>query len=139
MLCVWEPRAHVGAGRVNDVGCLGWNELQTRDPEAAGEFYSRLFGWETVPIEDDGRVVYMTIKNAGKQDGGLLPMTEQHDAPSFWIPYFTISSRDAAMEKARSLGGAVLVGPLDLPSGKIAVLSDPQGAAFAVFESETDE
>jgi len=139
VLCVWEPRAHVGAGRVNDVGCLGWNELQTRDPEAAGEFYSRLVGWETVPIEDDGRVVYMTIKNAGKQDGGLLPMTEQHDAPSFCIPYFTISSRDAAMEKARSLGGAVLVGPLDLPSGKIAVLSDPQGAAFAVFESETDE
>jgi predicted enzyme related to lactoylglutathione lyase len=50
-----------------------------------------------------------------------------------------VSSRDAAVEKARELGGTVLAGPLDLPSGKIAVLGDPQCAAFAVFEGETDE
>ncbi len=50
-----------------------------------------------------------------------------------------VSSRDAAVEKARELGGAVLAGPLDLPSGKIAVLGTPQGAAFAIFEGETDE
>jgi predicted enzyme related to lactoylglutathione lyase len=140
VLCVCEPRAHIGAGRVNDVGCMGWNELQTRDPEAAGDFYGRLFGWGIEPIEDDGRVVYTTIKNAGKQNGGFMPMTDQHgDAPSFWLPYFTVSSRDGAMEKARDLGGAVLAGPLDLPAGKIAILGDPQGAAFAVFEGETDE
>ena len=140
VLCVWEPRAHIGAGRVNDVGCMGWNELQTRDPQAAGELYCRLFGWETVPIEDDGKVVYTTIKNAGNQNGGFMPMTEQQgDAPPFWLPYFTVSSRDAAMEKARSLGGTVLAGLLDLPAGKIAVLGDPQGAAFTIFEGETDE
>jgi uncharacterized protein len=140
MLCVWEPRAHPGAGRVNDVGCMGWNELQTRDSEAASDFYGGLFGWETEPIEDDGRVVYTTIKNAGNQNGGFMPLAEQHgDAPSFWLPYFTVSSRDAAVEKARGLGGNVLAGPLDLPSGKIAVLGDPQGAAFAIFEGETDE
>jgi uncharacterized protein len=140
VLCVWEPRSHIGAGRVNDVGCMGWNELQTRDSEAAGDFYGALFGWETETIEDDGRVVYTTIKNAGNQNGGFMPMAEQHgEAPSFWLPYFTVPSRDAAMEKARGLGGTVLAGPLDLPSGKIAVLGDPQGAAFAVFEGETDE
>ena len=43
------------------------------------------------------------------------------------------------MEKAHELGGTVLAGPLDLPSGKIAVLGDPLGAAFAIFEGETDE
>lgn len=140
MLCVWEARSHIGAGRVNDVGCMGWNELQTRDSEAAGEFYGGLFGWETEPIDDDGSVVYTTIKNAGNQNGGFMPMAEQHgDAPSFWLPYFTVLSRDAAMEKARELGGVVLAGPLDLPSGKIAVLGDPQGAAFAIFEGETDD
>jgi predicted enzyme related to lactoylglutathione lyase len=139
-LAVWQPGTWTGAGRVNDVGCMGWNELQTRDAEAAGDFYSGLFGWEIEPIKEDGRLVYTTIKNAGNQNGGFMPMTEQHgDAPSFWLPYFTVSSRDAAMEKARGLGGTVLAGPLDLPSGKIAVLGDPQGAAFAVFEGETDE
>jgi uncharacterized protein len=139
-LAVWQPGTWPGAGRVNDVGCMSWNELQTRDSEAAGEFYGRLFGWEIEPIEDDGKVVYTTIKNVGNQNGGFMPMTEQHGgAPSFWIPYFTVSSRDAAMEMTRSLGGSVLAGPLDLPAGKIAVLGDPQGAAFAIFEGETDE
>ena len=140
MLCAWEPQAHIGAGLVNDVGCMGWNELQTRDSGAAGDFYSGVFGWEIEPIEDDGNVVYTTVKNAGNQNGGFMPLSEQHgDAPSFWLPYFTVPSRDAAMEKARELGGTVFAGPLDLPSGKVAVLGDPQGAAFAIFEGETDE
>ena len=139
MLCVWEPRAHIGAGRVNDVGCMGWNELQTRDSEAAGGFYGELFGWEIEPIEQDGMLVYTTIKNAGTQNGGFMPMTEQHgDAPSFWLPYYTVSSCDEAGLKARELGGALFAGPMDLPAGRIAVLGDPQGAAFAVFEGETD-
>jgi uncharacterized protein len=107
---------------------------------AADDFYGGLFGWETELIEEEGRVVYTTIRNAGNQNGGFMPMSEQHgDAPSFWLPYFTVYSRDAAIEKARGLGGTVLAGTLDLPSGKIAVLGDPQGAAFAVFEGETDE
>jgi|SRR5215211_6025957 predicted enzyme related to lactoylglutathione lyase len=140
MVCVWEPREHIGAGRVNDLGCMSWNELQTRNSGAAGDFYSGLFGWEIEPIEDDGMVVYTTVKNAGVQNGGFMPMSEQHgDAPSFWLPYFTVSSRDDAIEQARELGGALLGGPLDLPAGKIAILADPQGAAFAVFEGETDE
>jgi uncharacterized protein len=112
VLCVWEPRAHIGAGRVNDVGCMGWNELQTRDSEAAGDFYGGLFGWETEPIEVDGRLVYTTIKNSGNQNGGFMPMAEQHgDAPFFWLPYFTVSSRDAAMEKARALTVPCWLGP----------------------------
>jgi uncharacterized protein len=140
MFVVWQPRAHIGAQRVNDVGCMGWNELQTRDPEAAGEFYGGLFGWEIHPIEDDGRVVYTTVKNEGSQNGGFMPMSEQHgEAPSFWLPYFTVSSRDGAVEKVQELGGTLLAGPLDLPAGKVAILADPQGGAFAVFEGATDE
>src|SRR5829696_5527415 len=135
VLALWEPRDHAGADRVNDVGCMGWNELQTRDPGAAGDFYRELLGWEIEPLEDDGRLVYTTIKNKGSQNGGFMPLAEQHgDAPSFWLPYFTVSSRDDAVEKVQELGGTLLAGPLDLPAGRIAVLADPQGAAFAIFE-----
>jgi predicted enzyme related to lactoylglutathione lyase len=140
MLCVWEPRSHIGAGRVNDLGCMSWNELQTRDSEAAGNFYQTLFGWESQPIEEDGTLVYTTIKNAGSQNGGFMPMSgERGAAPSFWLPYFTVSSCDEAVEKARGSGGALFAGPMDLPAGRIAVLGDPWGAAFAVFEGPTDE
>ena len=121
-------------------GTFCWVDLKTARSKGAKAFYGGLFGWETVPIEDDGKVVYTTVKNGDNQNGGFMPMTEQHgEAPSFWIAYLTVSSRGAAMEKARDLGGAVLAGPLDLPGGKIAILGDPQGAAFALFEGETDE
>jgi len=141
MLCVWQPREHIGAGRVNDVGCMGWNELQTRDPETAATFYSELFGWTTEPIEQDGATVYVTIKNqAGWMNGGIMPMTgQQGDAPSFWITYFIVTSCDDAVARVKELGGGVLAGPMEPGGGRIAVVSEPQGAVFAVFEGETDE
>lgn len=139
VLAAWEPRAHAGAGRVNDVGCLTWNELQSRDPETADAFYAGLFDWETEPMED-GKLAYVLIKNAGSSNGGIMPMTEQHgDAPPYWLAYFTVPSCDGAVAKVQELGGDVLVGPLDIGDGKIAVVRDPQGAAFAIFEGETDE
>jgi len=140
VLCVWQPRGHVGAKRVNDVGCLTWNELQSRDPESAADFYASLFGWETEPIRDDGKLVYVSIKNAGRENGGIMPMTEQHgDAPPHWLPYFTVPSCDGAMAKVRELDGDALAGPINVPAGRISVFKDPQGAVFAVFEGETDD
>lgn len=92
------------------------------------------------PIEQDGATVYVTIKNqAGWKNGGMMPLSEQPgDASSFWIPYFTVPSCDEAVAGVKDLGGGVLEyggrGPR-----KTAVVSNPQGAVFAVFEGETDE
>ncbi|CAA9466985.1 MAG: hypothetical protein AVDCRST_MAG12-401 [uncultured Rubrobacteraceae bacterium] len=137
----WEAREHAGAGRVNDVGCMAWNELQSGRPDGAAAFYAGLFGWETEPITEDGRTVYLTIENsAGRMNGGVMPTTETPaDAPSFWLIYFTVPSCDAAVARTEELGGSVLVGPMQPGFGRISVLSDPQGAPFAVFEGETDE
>jgi predicted enzyme related to lactoylglutathione lyase len=140
MLCAWEARDHIGAGRVNDAGCMAWNELQTPDPETSSAFYSELFGWQAEPVEQDGATVYVTIKNqAGWMNGGIMPMTEQGDAPSFWMTYFAVPSCDYAVARIRELGGRVLAGPMEPGMGRIAVVHDPQGAVFAVFEGATDE
>jgi uncharacterized protein len=140
VLAAWQPRAHIGAERVNDVGCFTWNELQSRDPETAASFYAALFGWETEPQKVDGKLVYVLIRNARHTNGGVMPITEQHgDAPPYWLTYFTVPSCDAAVEKVQELGGEVLAGPIDLGAGRIAVARDPQGAVFALFEGETDD
>lgn len=142
LLAAWEPGAHAGARRVNDVGCMGWNELQSREPEKAASFYADLFGWEAEPQEYEGKVAYVSIRNAGWQNGGIMPMSEAHgDAPSHWLTYFTVASCDAAVAMAQKLGGGALAGPIDLPQqpGRIAVVHDPQGAAFCIFEGETDD
>src|SRR5919199_1048247 len=140
VFAVWQPGMHIGARRVNDPGCLGWNELHTREPETGADFYAGLFGWVMEPIEEDGKLAYMVIKNAGSSNGGIMPMTEQHgDAPPHWLAYFTVPSCEEAGARVRELGGGVLAGPLDLPAGRISVVHDPQGAMFALFEGETDD
>src|SRR4051794_30664429 len=58
IFAVWQPGEHHGAELVNAVGALTMNELGTRDLEGAGRFYGAVFGWDLVPIEVEGNVVY---------------------------------------------------------------------------------
>jgi predicted enzyme related to lactoylglutathione lyase len=140
VLVAWKTGTGAGARRVNDPGSMTWNELNTREPERMAAFYAELFDWEMDAQREDGRLAYVVIKNAGNSNGGIMPMTEQpDDAPSFWLAYFTVTSCDDAVAKTRELGGGVMAGPIDLGAGRIAVLTDPQGAAFALFEGETDD
>ncbi|MGF1470783.1 MAG: VOC family protein [Rubrobacteraceae bacterium] len=136
----WEPRTWAGAGRVNDPNCFAWNDLQTRDPRAAMDFYSSLFGWEMLPMEENGELAYVVLRNAGLSNGGIMPMDERHgDVPPYWLVYFVVHSCDETVSRTRELGGEVLAEPMEIGAGRISVLKDPQGAVFAIFEGETDE
>jgi len=126
MLGLWQPGVHIGARRINDPGCLTWNELQTPDPDPAIAFYGGLFGWEAERVEQNGQLVYVTISNAGRANGGIMPMAElSAGVPPHWLAYFTVPSTDNAIVRVRDLGGDVLAGPLDVPTGRIAVVRDP--------------
>jgi predicted enzyme related to lactoylglutathione lyase len=135
-LCVWEPRDTIGAGRVNDPGCLTWNELHTPDPGKAVEFYTGLFGWSTEEMDTQGGPSYTIIRLGERSNGGV--MDAQEGEPPNWLPYFTVASRDETADKAKELGARELY-RVDMEQGNIAIFSDPQGAAFAVFEGEVDD
>lgn len=136
MLCVWEPREAIGATRVNDPGCLSWNELHSPDPGRALDFYAGLFGWETEEMPAGDGPAYTIVKVGERSNGGA--MTTQEGEPANWLPYFTVESRDGAAEKAKELGATELF-RTEMDLGKIAVFADPQGAAVAVFEGEVDD
>ena len=135
-------RAHRRRARQRAGGCLTWNELGTPDPRGgAGEF-------------DEGAVrlgdgTDRAGRNAGLHHDQELRGSERRlhadvgaarRRPFLLAPLLHGSPlRDEAVEKTRELGGAQLAGPMDLPAGRLAVLGDPQGAAFAVFEGHTDE
>ena len=139
VLCVWEPRRHIGATRVNEPGCLCWNDLTTKDPDAAERFYGGLFGWRTEKLDTD-QIDYRVIFNGERSNGGILkPPQDLGDIPPFWTPYFAVESVDDAIDKGRSTGADVMAGPMDVPNGRFAVLRDPGQAVFAVFEGDFDD
>ena len=142
MFWVWQPKAHIGAGHVNDPGCLTWNELDTRDPERAIAFYSELFGWTFDPsASKDGRPNWV-IRNpaaAGGRNGGLrAPSKENGGHEPAWIPFFTVESAAAALRTAVTSGGRHYEGAGRPDADATARLTDPYGASFGLFQGVVD-
>jgi len=107
----------------------------TTDTEKAKEFYRAVTGITTGPGP------YPMLMADNEQVGGLVgPRADGPNWPSggpeaHWIAYIGVSDVDAAAQKARELGGKILLPPLDIPRfGQAAVLRDPQGAAFGIFD-----
>ncbi|MBW3537653.1 MAG: VOC family protein [Actinobacteria bacterium] len=131
----WEPRQHIGARLVDEPGTLSWNELVTRDIDAAKQFYRAVFGWEAHTSEA-GPTTYTEWKRGGRSIGGMLEMNEDwpDDIPAHWMVYFAVSDCDGSSSHAADLGATVRVEATDIPGvGRFAVLVDPQGAQFSVI------
>lgn len=143
VFCTWEPRSHAGAGHVNDVGCPCWNELSTTDTQKASSFYSQLFGWRLEELDTGGGPAYWEIRHdggAGGRNGGVRALApEQAGVPPHWMPYFTVESMTAAADAAKASGGNLFFGPAEISMGRIAVIGDPQGAVFGIFEGKVDD
>jgi hypothetical protein len=116
------------------VGEFCWNELLTSDLEAAGKFYSTLFGWTQTPF--NGPVPYTIFRLGEKGVGGMMPQ-QQPGTPPLWLSYIAVANCDASAAQAEKLGGKICMPPKDIPTiGRIAVLTDPQGAPFGIHQPE---
>jgi predicted enzyme related to lactoylglutathione lyase len=112
-------------------GTFSWAELATADAGAAKRFYSSLFGWdyEDNPI-GDGQVYSMALRD-GKHVAALF----DSDQPPHWNCYVTVDSVDEAAARAGEHGGSVVAEPFDVMDvGRMAVITDPAGAALCLWE-----
>jgi predicted enzyme related to lactoylglutathione lyase len=137
VFCVWQAKDHIGAKILDEPGALCWTELNTRDPKAAEAFYTQLFGWTAKHSAPSAGMEYTEFSVQGKPSIGMMAMNEHipADVPSYWMPYFQVADADKSVEKAKELGGNVMVPPTDIPkTGRFAIVNDPQGAMFAVFK-----
>jgi uncharacterized protein len=135
VIAVWEPRLHKGAALANESGAFCWNELQTRDIEAAKTFYGEVFGWGAETSEM-GDMKYTEWKRGESSVGGMMEMPTEipPEAPPFWLVYFGVDDTDAAVTRAKEHGSVVFVEPTDIPAGRFAVLGDPTGAGFGIIK-----
>jgi len=134
---VWQPKSFTGADIVNEPSSLCWNEVLTRDAGAGKAFYTAVFGWTGRPPAFEGAPKTYTVWELdGKQVGGMMQMTDEHfpaEIPPHWGVCFAVADCDATVAKARELGATVTNEPMDMPIGRFAGLSDPQGASFTVM------
>lgn len=116
-------------------GKFVWHDLLTEDPAGARTFYGDLLGW-TFTETDHPR--YTLIWHNGRPIGGIVDMTKDRDDlnKSQWVSLVSVVDVDGAARSTVAAGGVAHVGPLDLPDrGRLAVVSDPQGAVVAYLRA----
>jgi predicted enzyme related to lactoylglutathione lyase len=133
----WEPGVHTGARRVNEPGSLIWNELRSTAPAASRDFLAKVFGYTYEPQKGDADLDYQVIQVDGRQVGGVMaiPAEIKGEVQSHWLTYFAVESTDETVGNAVASGATLLAPAMDSEYGRLAILADPQGAAFAVIES----
>jgi predicted enzyme related to lactoylglutathione lyase len=131
---VWQARAHTGVGLANEPGTLCWNENLSRAYDQNQAFYHAVFGYEYGDMSGDG-FRYATLKVGGTEVGGIgeLPGSVPAEVPAHWAAYFAVADTDAAAAAVTAAGGQVIEPPRDSPYGRIAMVTDDQGAAFSLL------
>ncbi len=139
MFAVWQAKQHSGIGVSGEPHTVCWADLATPDQAGAAHFYTDLFGWKMVEGKSMAPAkpgTYFHIVNGDQFIGGIPP-SEHHQpqTPSHWLIYFEVRSCDASIDQARTLGATVHMEPTTIgETGRMAVLANPQGAVFALFE-----
>jgi len=129
-------------------GVPSWVDIGTPDPGAGVRFYSQLFGWDGQDMDEEAGH-YTIVSKGGKQVAAISPAQDPGPprwttsrrpdmpagVPDSWLVYFGAADVDADVQKAAGLGASVIAAPSDIPgTGRFAVLTDPQGAAFALYK-----
>jgi hypothetical protein len=119
-------------------GTFSWADLGTSDPDAAKAFYGGLFGWEFEDMPAGEAGVYTIWRLDGKDVAALFGQSGQERGqgiPPHWNSYITVDDVDARAPRVRELNGNLIMPPFDvMDAGRMALGSDPTGAAFAMWQ-----
>jgi predicted enzyme related to lactoylglutathione lyase len=116
-----------------------WVDTDQPDPSSSAAFYGELFGWEfedRMPSDSPNR--YFVAQLRGRDVAGVASRPEgAPQAPVAWNTYISVESADDAAVKVKDAGGSVVMEPFDvLDAGRMAVLADPSGAVFCVWQAK---
>jgi hypothetical protein len=113
-----------------------WVDASYEDPESVLPFYRGIFGWEFTPaIETPGERFFIATIHGGSTAGiGELPA--DHQPVPAWNTYVAVTSADDAVAKVQASGGELLAPAFDVgDAGRMAILTDPQGAVFCIWQA----
>ncbi|MCK4773621.1 MAG: VOC family protein [Candidatus Krumholzibacteria bacterium] len=118
-----------------------WPELATSDPQAAKKFYGGLMGWSFKDNPAGPDMVYTMVLKGDKYVGALYAITEEmktQGVPPNWLSYVSVTNADETAKKAEELGGKIIKECCDvMDEGRMALLQDPAGAVFAIWQPKS--
>jgi uncharacterized protein len=120
-------------------GAFCWIELMTSDAAGARAFYTQLFDWgvNEIPMGEMGSY-YIFQKDGADAAAMFQAGPDMAGVPPFWMSYISVEDADASTAKAKELGATIHKEPFDVfDIGRMSVIQDPQGAAFAVWQAKT--
>ncbi len=117
-----------------------WSALVTTDPDSAAGFYQLVFDYDVYDFPERQNAQHLTLAAKDFARATINPMpVSRPDARPYWLNFVRVDDTDAAVARATSLGGQVLMTPrLDRHGGRIAVIADPTGAPLGVMEWPQD-
>jgi predicted enzyme related to lactoylglutathione lyase len=115
-----------------------WVDTSQPDPETAAAFYADLFGWELQDVMPSGsEAKYFIARLRGGDVAAVASIPDGAPPRAVWNTYIWVDSADATATKVLDAGGRVVMEPFDVPNaGRMAVFTDPEGAAFCVWEAK---
>jgi uncharacterized protein len=138
-LGLWQATNMQGA-QSTGANSMGWAELNARGFDKAESFYTKLFGWgQKKTAMTEGQLGdYTEFQLHGDSIAGGMEMNQMVPAevPSYWMVYFNVDNVDKAFDKVIAEGGKEMLSPQDMPGGRFAIVSDPQGAAFGLLKMQ---
>jgi uncharacterized protein len=133
---LWQAGKTTGTQRANEPGTPTWNECVTPDVAAAVKFYGEVLGMGSEAMDMGEAGTYTVLTNVeGRQIGGSMDLSMlPPGTPAHWNVYFNVDDVDASVRQAEELGAKTLAPAMDVPGvGRMAMMADPQGAAFWVM------
>jgi predicted enzyme related to lactoylglutathione lyase len=114
-----------------------WIDTWQRDADGAVRFYTELFGWDaedTMPPGTPGKHYMCRLR--GRDVAAIASRPEAAaPPPPAWTTYVWVESAEGVAAKVTDAGGSVLMAPFpSLDGGRIAVVADPAGAVFGVWQ-----
>jgi uncharacterized protein len=123
-------------GYIHGVPC--WVDTAQPDPEAAVAFYGGVFGWDLEDVMGPGSPgPYFIARLRGGDVAAVAGLPDGGPEAAVWRTYIWVDSADATAEKVEDAGGQIVTAPFDVgEAGRMAVLADPEGAVFCVWQAK---
>ena len=119
------------------VGAPCWVDLWTTEVDGSRRFYGELFGWEALEPSAEFGGYWMFERDGAPIAGGMGSMGDMV-ANNTWKPYFCTDDIDASLKRAEAAGATSQGGAMPVADlGVQAVLSDPTGAVFGLWQPGT--